>query len=50
MPEDRGLLLALVGFTTRMAFPERWPVDPLESLLAAWEIAICLERSSTMVS
>lgn len=56
MVDERGLLLALLGFTMRMALPMEfagrwcWPAAPLDSLRDAWEAAICRERSSRNVS
>lgn len=38
--EVLGLLLALLGFETRIAEPALCPLDPLENLRAACETAI----------
>jgi hypothetical protein len=45
---ERGLLLALLGLTTLMALPclGAVPFELLDSLLDAWDAAICRERSS----
>lgn len=50
MVVDLGLLLALLGFDTRMADPERCPLEPREDLLVAWETDVWLETSSRKVS
>lgn len=39
---DRGLLLALVGFTTRIAAPARCPLEPRDERRAA---CACCERA-----
>lgn len=47
--EFLGLLFALLGFTTLMAFPARWPLEPRERRLVADE-ASCLDKSSKKAS
>lgn len=44
--EDLGLLLALVGFDTRMVDPDRWPLELRDNLLTNCEAAICLVQLS----
>ena len=48
--DDLGLLLVLLGFVTRIAVPERWPLELRDSLLVDCERSICVGRPSNMGS